>query len=370
MSEFSQLDYRCMARALQLAELGAYSARPNPKVGCVIVKDENIVGEGWHRSPGEPHAEVNALSTAGDQARGATAYVTLEPCCHYGRTGPCTEALIEASVTRVVCAVTDPFPGVAGQGIERLRQAGVEVSVGLLSQQAEALNIGFMTRHRTGKPYVKCKMAMSLDGRTAAEDGSSQWITSPQARQDVHRLRAQSGAILTGINTVLADDPSLTVRAENEELDSLLQQSYFQQPKRVVVDSKLRMPVTAKMRDLPGETWLYTLASDSESQQSGVKVISAPQNDGRVDLAYVVDSLAQHDINDLLVEAGPTLSGAMLQAGLVDKLIVYMAPTLLGDKGKGLLSLPGLQSIEQQMPLKIEDMRMVGPDVRITAKVN
>ena len=245
-----------MARALQLAELGAYSARPNPKVGCVIVKDENIVGEGWHRSPGEPHAEVNALSAAGEQARGASAYVTLEPCCHYGRTGPCTEALIKAGIAKVICAVTDPFPGVAGQGIERLRQAGVEVSVGLLSQQAEALNIGFMTRHRTGKPYVKCKMAMSLDGRTAAEDGSSQWITSPQARQDVHRLRAQSGAILTGINTVLADDPSLTVRAENKELESLLQQSYFQQPKRVVVDSKLQMPVAAKMRDLPGETWL------------------------------------------------------------------------------------------------------------------
>jgi diaminohydroxyphosphoribosylaminopyrimidine deaminase/5-amino-6-(5-phosphoribosylamino)uracil reductase len=369
LSEFSQLDYRFMARALHLAEKGRFTARPNPMVGCVLVKDGEIVGEGWHRAPGEAHAEVHAIANAGGRAQGATAYVTLEPCCHYGRTGPCTEALIHAGVKKVICAIQDPFPQVSGQGIARLKPAGIEVSEGLLSQQAETLNRGFMTRHRTGRPFIRCKMAMSLDGRTAAADGSSQWITSPQARRDVQRLRAESGAIMTGIGTVLEDNPSLTVRGETEALQALIDQPYFQQPKRVVVDSRFRMPLDAKMLSLPGETWLFTLNPKDCATGRNLKVINSPSREARVDLNYVVDYLGSQHVNLLLVEAGPILCGGLLSAGLLDELVIYVAPKLLGDAGKGLLSLPGLQNIGQQVDLDISDIRAVGPDLRITAKL-
>jgi len=367
LSEFSQLDYRFMGKALYLAEQGKFTAHPNPMVGCVIAKNDEIIGEGWHRAPGQPHAEVHALKAAADRAQGATAYVTLEPCCHHGRTGPCAEALIEAGIARVVCAVEDPFPAVAGQGIALLKQAGLDVSVGLLASQAEKLNRGFMARHLTAKPYVCCKMAMSLDGRTAAADGSSQWITSAQARQDVQLLRAQSGAIMTGIGTVLHDNPSLTVRSDIGDLRGLVGQAYFQQPKRVVIDSQFRLPADAKMLSLDGETWVYTLASVAAPDKANIKVIQGEALNGRVDLNHVVRSLARQDVNSVLVEAGPTLSGAMLAAGLLDELVIYIAPKLLGDAGKGLFNLPALKNISQQIPLEISDIRSVGTDFKITA---
>ncbi len=367
MSNFSQLDHYFMAKALRLAEKGKYTARPNPMVGCVLVKEGHIVGEGWHRSPGEPHAEVHALNGAAGRAKGATAYVTLEPCCHQGRTGPCTEALIKAGVERVVCAIKDPFPEVSGRGISQLKRAGLNVSTGLLATQAEALNRGFIARCLTAKPYVRCKMAMSLDGRTAAADGSSQWITSPQARQDVQRLRAQSSAIMTGIGTVLHDDPALTVRGEEAELRDLIGQAYFRPPTRVVIDSRFRLPAEARMLSLPGKTWVFTLSPDVTHCAADVEILRAPAWDARVNLHYVMKYLGSHDINTLLVEAGPTLSGALLSAGLLDELIIYVAPKLLGDAGKGLFHLPEMLNISQHITLDISDIRAVGTDFRITA---
>ncbi len=368
MGNFSQRDHYFMAKALRLAEKGRYTARPNPMVGCVLVKEGHIVGEGWHRSPGEPHAEIHALNNAAERAKGATAYVTLEPCCHHGRTGPCTEALIKAGIVRVICATQDPFSAVSGRGISQLKEAGLAVSTGLLATQAEALNRGFIARCLTARPYVRCKMAMSLDGRTAAADGSSQWITSVQARQDVQRLRAQSDAIMTGIGTVLHDDPALTVRAEEAELRELIDQPYFRPPTRVVVDSQFRLPVKAKMLSLPGKTWVFTLNHEAGHCAANLHILHAPELDARVDLHYVMNYLGCHEINTLLVEAGPTLSGALLSAGLVDELIVYIAPKLLGDAGKGLFHLPEMLNISQHIALDISDTRVVGRDFRITAR--
>lgn len=368
MVEFSQLDYRFMSRALRLAEQGRFSAHPNPMVGCVLVKEGKVIGEGWHLKPGQAHAEVNALKQA-ENVRYATAYVTLEPCCHHGRTGPCTEALIAAGVSRVVCAMKDPFVDVAGQGIAQLKQAGIQVDVGLMQEQAEELNRGFLSKVLKKRPYVRCKMAMTLDGRTAAADGSSQWITSPQARCDVHKLRAQSAAIMTGIGTVLYDDPSLTVRGEDEQLKDLLKQAYFEQPKRIVVDSEFQFPSNASMRSLPGETWVFTLNSPKTAAQAGLKVIRGERDaDGRVNLQDMMRQLAANDINSVFVEAGATLSGALLAEGLVDEWLIYMAPKFLGDEGKGLVSLPGLRNISQHIGLEITDVRVIGPDLRVTAR--
>ena len=369
MGAFSQLDYRFMTKALRLAEQGRYSAHPNPMVGCVLVNEDRVIGEGWHRKPGEGHAEVVALQSVTGRVKGATAYVTLEPCCHHGRTGPCTEALIDAGVARVVCAMEDPFPDVAGQGIAKLQQAGIAVQVGLLREQAEHLNRGYLMRVQQGRPFVRCKMAMSLDGRTAAADGSSQWITSPTARCDVHHLRAQSAAIMTGIGTVLHDDPSLTVRGEGEELTTLLQQDYFEQPKRVVLDSQFRLPATAKMLSLPGETWVATLKPNAVFKHQNLKVIAGQAYASQLDLDDVLQQLAAQQINSVLIEAGPTLSGALIEQELVDELIVYVAPKLLGDGGKALFALPGLQNISQCRELEITDIRAVGVDWRVTAKV-
>ena len=369
MGEYSQLDYRFMAKALCLAEQGRYSAHPNPMVGCVLVNNGQVVGQGWHRKPGEGHAEIVALQSAAEQRKGATAYVTLEPCCHHGRTGPCTEALIDAGVARVVCAMEDPFPEVAGQGIAKLQQAGIEVEVGLLREQAEHLNRSFLMRIQQGRPFIRCKMAMSLDGRTAAADGSSQWITSAAARCDVHHLRAQSAAIMTGIGTVLHDDPSLTVRAEDEALAALLQQDYFEQPKRVVLDSQFRLPNTAKMLSLPGETWAATLKPHAAFEREELKVIAGQACASQLDLQDVLRQLAMKQINSVLVEAGPTLSGALIEQDLVDELIIYVAPKLLGDGGKALFALPAVQNISQCRELEINDIRAVGVDWRITANI-
>lgn len=368
-------DHQYMARALQLAAQGLYTTHPNPRVGCVIVRggentgytgciSSEIVGEGWHVRAGEPHAEIHALAQAGTRARGATAYVTLEPCCHHGRTPPCADALIEAGVTRLVTAMIDPNPNVAGQGLARLAAAGIVIESGVLQAQAEALNSGFIMRMREHCPFVRCKLAMSVDGRTAMASGESKWITSDAAREDVQRLRASSAAILTGIGTVLADDPALTVRVAGA----------VRQPLRVVVDSQLRMPPQARLLKEPGHTLIVTTSPDRVSSEKlvcnnvTVNVQSARQ--GRVNLALLMQTLAvDHEINEVLVEAGPTLNGALLNAGLIDEVIIYMAPHLMGDAARGLFHLPELHQMSQRIALDIQDIRAVGCDWRITAKI-
>jgi diaminohydroxyphosphoribosylaminopyrimidine deaminase/5-amino-6-(5-phosphoribosylamino)uracil reductase len=362
MSAFSPDDVRHMAHALRLAERGLYTTDPNPRVGCVLVKDGRVVGEGWHERAGEPHAEVHALRAAGEAARGATAYVTLEPCCHHGRTPPCTQALIRAGVARVVAAMPDPNPKVASQGIAELEQAGIPVQIGLLETQAERLNPGFLSRMRHGRPYVRIKLGVSLDGRTAMASGESKWITGEPARADVQRLRARSSAILTGVGTVLADDPSLTVR----DFD------IGRQPLRVVVDGHLSLRSEARLLRLPGKTLVVTAEDDDDYAEpllaAGAEVLVLPAGPDRVDFATLMQDLAQREVNELLVEAGATVCGALLKAGLVDELVVYMAPHLLGSSARGMFSIPGLESMADRVALDITDIRAVGRDWRITAK--
>lgn len=367
-------DHRHMAHALRLARRGLYTTRPNPRVGCVIVRDDEIVGAAWHQRAGEAHAEVLALQEAGKRARGAIAYVTLEPCCHTGRTPPCTEALLQAGVRRVVVAMTDPNPLVAGKGMEQLVQAGIQVEAGVLQAQAEALNRGFIMRMTQQRPFVRGKFAMSVDGRTALANGQSQWITGVEARADVQRLRAESGAIMTGIGTVLSDDPSLTVRMEqlNHHEDAPVS---VPPPLRVVLDSQLRMPAQARLLNLPGHTLVFTASTDTrrkaEILRAGVDVVTLAGQAQRVDPHAVLHYLAaEHEVNDVLLEAGPTLSGALLQAGLIDELVIYMAPKLLGDGARGLFDfMPQLTDLQQALEIGITDLRAVGRDWRITAKV-
>jgi diaminohydroxyphosphoribosylaminopyrimidine deaminase/5-amino-6-(5-phosphoribosylamino)uracil reductase len=363
---FSGDDTVYMARAMRLAERGLLTTAPNPRVGCVLVNAGTVVGEGWHERAGQPHAEINALQQAGSRAAGATAYVTLEPCCHQGRTPPCTDALMAAGVTRVVAAMQDPNPQVAGQGLTALRNAGIDATAGLLAAAAEQLNAGFSMRMRQGRPWVRCKLAMSVDGRTAMASGESCWITGAAARADVHRLRGRSDAIMTGIGTVLADDPSLTVR-----IDGLAED--FQQPLRVILDSNLRTPAGAKLLDLPGETLIFTAAVDADNEarltRSGIAIVTLPGQDGKLDLPAVLQHLGSLQINEVHLEAGATLCGALLQAGLVDELVIYMAPHLMGDAARGLFVLPGLEQMSERIKLSISDVRAVGDDWRITAKI-
>ena len=360
-------DYIYMARALRLAERGLLTTDPNPRVGCVLVKEGRVVGEGWHEHTGEPHAEVHALQAAGEQANGATAYVTLEPCCHQGRTPPCTEALIAAGVACVVAAVEDPNPQVAGKGLSVLQQAGIDTRSGVLAAEAQQLNAGFVMRMREGRPWVRCKLAMSVDGRTAMASGESQWITGEAARRDVHRLRARSSAILTGIETVLADDPSLTARPGDVAGDKI------RQPLRVILDSRLRTPLAAGLLQMPGKTLLVTGVVDEEKTtrltRKGVEVVTLPLKNGRLDLPAVLQHLGTLEINEVHLEAGATLCGALLQAGLIDELVIYMAPHLMGNAARGLFALPGLESMDQRMQLSINDVRAVGEDWRITATI-
>ncbi len=358
-------DYRHMARALHLAERGLCSTHPNPRVGCVIVKDGQVVGEGWHERAGGPHAEILALQQAGTRADGATLYVTLEPCCHHGRTAPCTDAVMAAGVKQIVVAMEDPNPQVAGNGLRVLQGAGIKVSAGLLAAEAEALNCGFVMRMRAGRPWVRAKLAMSLDGRTAMASGESQWITGTEARRDVHRLRARSSAIMTGIGTVLCDDPSLTVRLDDDEQQH--------QPLRVILDSRLRTPPQARLLDLPGDTLILTgeqQAAGDAPFAAGVEVTGLPLVDGRMDLAAVLQHLGNREINEVHLEAGATLCGALLAAGLVDELVIYLGPHLMGDAARGLFRLPGLERMEDRIGLDIRDIRAVGKDWRITARVS
>jgi len=352
-------DYRYMARALALARRGLYSADPNPRVGCVLVRESEIVGEGWHERAGEAHAEVIALAAAGDRARGATVYVTLEPCCHYGRTPPCTEALLQAGVVRVVAAMGDPNPQVAGQGLAILRQAGVAVECGLLEAEARALNPGFIQRMTQGRPFVRLKLAMSLDGRTALASGESQWLTGNAARQDVQRWRARSSTMLTGIGTVLADDPGLNVRLPDVS----------RQPLRVILDRRLRTPPTARTLQLPGSVLIFTAVADADQQaplqQAGADIVVIPSAGRGLDLAAVMAELARRESNEVHVECGPTLAGALLDAGLVDELIIYMAPVLLGDQARALFQLPALTRMPDRRTLELLETRAVGQDWRL-----
>jgi diaminohydroxyphosphoribosylaminopyrimidine deaminase/5-amino-6-(5-phosphoribosylamino)uracil reductase len=363
---FSGDDASYMARALRLAERGLLTTAPNPRVGCVLVRDGVVVGEGWHERAGLPHAEINALQQAGSRAAGATAYVTLEPCCHQGRTPPCTDALIAAGVTRVVAAMEDPNSQVAGQGLAALRSAGIDAKAGVLADAAQQLNAGFVLRMRQGRPWVRCKLAMSVDGRTAMASGESRWITGTAARADVQQLRARSDAIMTGIGTLLADDPSLNVRIDG------MDESY-RQPLRVILDSRLRTPPDAKLLDLPGETLIVTGVVDADNEarltRTGIRIVTLPTQDGQLDLPAVLQYLGTLQINEVHLEAGATLCGALLQAGLLDELVIYMAPHLMGNTARGLFALPGLEQMSQRVKLSISDVRAVGDDWRITAKI-
>ena len=363
MNNPSPDDVRHMARALQLAKRGLYTTDPNPRVGCVIVRDGQVVGEGWHRRAGEPHAEVHALAAAGQQARGATAYVSLEPCCHHGRTPPCSEALVKAGIARVVAAMPDPNPRVASQGIADLEKAGIRVDIGLLQAESERLNPGFISRMTRARPYLRVKLAASLDGRTALANGESKWITGEAARADVQRLRARSSAILTGIGTVLTDDPSLTVRNLNVD----------RQPLRVVVDPQLRMRPAARMLTLPGTTLVVTSDQHAHAaatlRAAGAEVLHLPVVSERMNLKLLMEHLAAREVNEVLVEAGATLCGELLRAGLIDELVLYLAPHLLGSGARGLFNIPRLADMDQRIALDIQDVRAIGKDWRITAKL-
>ncbi|MBK7463101.1 MAG: bifunctional diaminohydroxyphosphoribosylaminopyrimidine deaminase/5-amino-6-(5-phosphoribosylamino)uracil reductase RibD [Betaproteobacteria bacterium] len=358
---FTAVDHGMMARALQLAELGLWTTSPNPRVGCVLVQAGEIVGEGWHEKAGEPHAEVHALRAAGDKAHGATAYVTLEPCSHTGRTPPCAEALIAAGVSRVVAAMTDPNPLVAGKGLAMLRAAGIETASGLLENEARELNIGFVSRMTRGRPWLRLKAAASLDGKTALNNGVSQWITGPEARCDGQRWRARACAILTGIGTVRDDDPQLNVR----DLETP------RQPLRVVVDSRLETPLTARI--LQGGPVLIAGAIENAEKSAllrstGAEVLILPNAAGKVELKNLLEALARRGINEVHAEAGFKLNGSLMREGLVDELLLYLAPCLIGHEASGLFNLPELATLDGKRHLQIRDLRQVGEDIRLIAR--
>lgn len=351
-------DTAYMARAVKLAENGRYTTDPNPHVGCVLVKDDKVIAEGWTQRAGFAHAEVDALAKT-DNARGATAYVTLEPCSHHGKTGPCSDALIAAGISRVVVAMQDPNPLVAGRGLQKLRGAGIEVLVGVLQQEAEKLNQGFFKRMRHGLPWMRSKLAMSLDGRTALVSGESKWITSASARQDVQLWRAASSAIVTGIDTVLYDDPQLNARVDFDAV----------QPLKVVLDSQLRMPLSTRLLENAVDVWIITCSDDALKQQKlrdvGCKVFQVGAQNGRADLAQVFKLLAELQINTVLIEAGATLNGALLDSGLIDEWLIYMAPCVLGDQARGLFSLSGMLTMQDKKNLRLIEARQIGPDLRL-----
>jgi diaminohydroxyphosphoribosylaminopyrimidine deaminase/5-amino-6-(5-phosphoribosylamino)uracil reductase len=368
-TEQSVLDAAYMARALELARKGVYSTHPNPRVGCVIVRDGEVVGEGWHVRAGEPHAEVHALRQAGAKAKGATAYVTLEPCSHHGRTPPCADALVNAGVARVVAAMQDPNPDVAGRGLLRLMSAGIAVQSGVLEGEARALNKGFLKRMEHGLPYVRVKLAMSLDGRTAMASGESQWITGPEARSAVQRLRAQSSVVLTGADTVLVDHARLTVRPDelglNAELTAL---AVTRPPLRVLVDGRLRVPLDAPFFKA-GSALVVTCAAASAREryhEEGHEMLALPSSGGHVDLRKLLVELASRGVNDVLVEAGPKLAGAFTRLGLVDEFQIFVAGKFMGSSARPLLDLP-LAQMSEALELKIIEMRAVGNDWRVIA---
>lgn len=357
-------DFAWMSRALQLAQRGLWTTTPNPRVGCVIVRDGKLVGEGWHERAGDAHAEVNALRAAGTNARGATAYVTLEPCAHHGRTPPCIDALIDAGVARVVAAMEDPNPLVAGKGLAALRAAGIATAVGVLEAEARELNIGFVSRMTHGRPWLRLKAAISLDGKTALLNGKSQWITGEAARRDGHTWRARACATLTGIGTVKDDDPRLTVRAVETT----------RQPLRVVVDSRLETPPTAKLLEDVGEAPVLIVGAIENTgradalRTAGAEVIVLPDAQGKVDLPLLLTELGRRGVNEVLVEAGFKLNGSLLREDCVDELLIYLAPCLLGDAARGMFNLPELNSLSSRRQLRIHDLRHLGDDLRLLAR--
>ena len=359
---FTAADREFMAQALALAERGLYTTTPNPRVGCIVVKDGAVAGTGWHEKAGAPHAEVLALAAASESARGATLYLNLEPCSHHGRTPPCVGAVIAAGVKRVVAAVQDPNPRVAGTGFAKLRAAGIAVESGLLEEEARELNIGFFARMTRGRPWVRMKIAASLDGRTALANGKSQWITGEAARADGHRWRARACAILTGFGTVRDDDPQLNVRGVDTP----------RQPLKIVVDSKFEtLPSVRLLRD--GKTLVAGALNDEKKiaalQAAGADTVIIPNDRGKVELSRLMEELARWELNEIHVEAGTRLNGSLLQAGVVDELLVYLAPTLIGDSGRGMFSLPELTELSQATSLKIREVERVGADLRILARI-
>ncbi|EIK44071.1 riboflavin biosynthesis protein RibD [Cellvibrio sp. BR] len=365
----TSVDFDFMAQAFRLAERGLYTTMPNPRVGCVLVKDGQIIAEGWHIRAGEAHAEVNALRAAGENARGATAYVSLEPCSHTGRTGPCSQALIDAGVARVVYAMEDPNPLVSGDGIAMLRAAGVQVDGSLLEDDARALNPGYIKRMERKLPFVRCKLAMSLDGRTAMESGESKWITGPNARADVQRLRARSCAIISGVDSILQDNSSLTVRVDELDLPNA-QEAAAKHPLRVILDSTLRLSRNALLFKQLSPILLVHNGSVDAAQCEGwpefVELLAVPAKDDRIDLTALLRELAKRQCNEVLVETGATLAGSFLRRGLLDEIIIYMAPKLLGSNARPIFDLP-LDTMSSSLALKIKDIRAVGRDWRITA---
>ena len=364
-------DHAYMAEALRLAQQGLYTTRINPRVGCVIVKKGVIIAKGFHAYYGEHHAEIDALNNASDNVENATVYVTLEPCAHTGNTPPCVQSLVQAKISRVVTAMQDPNPLVNGKGIAFLRRHGIETTVNVLEKDARELNKGFVKRVTSGFPYVTIKSAISLDGKTALASGESKWITSEHARLDVQKLRARSCAILTGIKTVLYDDPSLTVRLSAEQLGT---RQKLAQPVRVLLDSQLQVSETAKIFHLPGKVLVYTCANDKEKTRSleavNAEVITAHALENSVDLEAVMRDLSCRGINEVLVEAGATLVGRLFEQSLVDEMIIYMAPHLLGDSSLGLARLPSVSTMSERIGLEIVASKMVGEEIKITAKPN
>lgn len=365
-ADFRADDHGYMARALRLAESGLYTTAPNPRVGCVLVNNGQVVGEGWHRRAGEAHAEILALQAAGERARGATAYVTLEPCAHHGRTPPCCDALLAAGVGRVVVALADPNPLVAGRGLAALREAGVRVECGLLAGAAHELNLGFMARMTRGRPWLRLKMAASLDGKTALNNGCSQWLTGPEARRDGHRWRARAGAILSGIGTVQHDDPQLNVRG----VDGIDEK--FQLPLKVIVDSHLQLSPTARLFG-DGQVLVVCALAESKKADSlrcrGAEILALPNADGHVNLTALLGELAVRGINEVHAETGAGLGGVLLAQDLVDELLLYLAPSLLGDAARGLFKLPELTSLADKRTLNLRDVRLVGNDLRLLARL-
>ncbi len=361
--DFSRSDREYMGRALALAGRALYTTSPNPRVGCVLVKNGEVVGEGWHEAAGQAHAEINALRQAGEGSRGATAYVTLEPCNHQGRTPPCTDALIAAGVARVVAAMQDPNPLVSGQGFARLAQAGIQVDQGLLGNEARDLNIGFVSRMTRHRPWVRMKIAASLDGRTALANGKSQWITSQAARDDGHHWRARACAVLTGIGTLRADDPQLNVRAVQTP----------RQPLKVLIDSRLEAPLEAKIFQ-SGTTLVFAGGPHPERAAAlsarGAQIVVLPNANGKVELPDMLEELSRRGINELHVEAGSKLNGSLLREGCVDELLVYFAPLLIGDAGQAMFHLPEVIELAKAQRLTIAEVVPIGDDVRIRARIN
>ncbi|MCT8248823.1 bifunctional diaminohydroxyphosphoribosylaminopyrimidine deaminase/5-amino-6-(5-phosphoribosylamino)uracil reductase RibD [Proteus faecis] len=365
-------DEHYMRRAIELAALGRFTTSPNPNVGCVIVKEGEIIGEGYHHHAGGPHAEVNALKMAGDKAKGATAYVTLEPCSHFGKTPPCADALINAGVKRVVAAMQDPNPQVAGRGLHKLLSAGIDVSHGVLMQEAEKLNVGFFKRMRTGFPYIQLKLGASLDGKTALASGESQWITSKASRRDVQNFRAQASAILTTSATVLADNPSMNVRWDelSDEIKALYPEETLRQPIRIVADSQNRVTEHHKITQIEGECWLARTKSQPADWQGNVSEILLPTNgkNSGVDLVLLMMQLGKRNINTVWVESGAHFAAALLEAGLVDELIIYIAPKILGNDARGLFALSPLSSLSEAPEFTVDSLQQIGSDIRVCLK--